>query len=160
MPNWCQNEIKIHGDENEIKKLKDFVKSSDSEFDFNNIKPMPKELEGTVSGSENSKPDWQKEKSKELIRKYGYDNWYDWKNANWDTKWEASEVEVEYEDEYGDFIQYNFDTAWGPPLAIFKELNKFFNFNSEENNLSIQWFYREDGMGFCGYLDQDISISN
>ena len=55
MPNWCQNEITISGDEKKVKEFIKFVSSKKSKFDFNKIYPMPKELEGTVSGSESLK---------------------------------------------------------------------------------------------------------
>jgi hypothetical protein len=83
-------------------------------LNFNGTVPMPEELEGTVSGSENSKPEWQKEKSKELIQKYGTDNWYEWCQRNYGTKWGAYEVEeliVNGEEE----IVYQYQTAWCPP---------------------------------------------
>jgi len=32
-----------------------------------------------VNGSENAKPEFQKKQSEQLIEKYGFDNWYDWR---------------------------------------------------------------------------------
>lgn len=45
MPNWVQNNIYLHGEEKDIRKVLELVKSDESEFDFNKIIPMPKELE-------------------------------------------------------------------------------------------------------------------
>lgn len=45
MPNWVQNNIYLHGSDEDIKKVLELVKSEESEFDFNKIIPMPKELE-------------------------------------------------------------------------------------------------------------------
>ena len=45
MPNWVQNDIYLHGEEKDIKAVLELVKSEESEFDFNKIVPMPKELE-------------------------------------------------------------------------------------------------------------------
>tara|TARA_R100000742_G_C4270560_1_gene89281 strand:+ start:124 stop:609 length:486 start_codon:yes stop_codon:yes gene_type:complete len=159
MPNWCENEVTISGDKKEVKKFIKFVKSKKSAFDFNKIYPMPKELEGTVSGSEELKSDEQKANSKKWLIQFGADNWYDWKNMHWGTKWELNTDEIDFEyDE--DYISYHFNTAWCPPEGILKKLHDVFKFNNEENSLHIQWFYREDGMGFCGYLDQELGINN
>lgn len=45
MPNWVQNDIYLYGEEKDIKKVLELVKSDEYEFDFNKIIPMPKELE-------------------------------------------------------------------------------------------------------------------
>lgn len=44
MPNWVQNDIYLHGEEKNIKKVLELVKSDESEFDFNKLIPMPKTL--------------------------------------------------------------------------------------------------------------------
>ncbi len=42
MPNICTNEISIYSrDERPLKAFMDFVKSEDSDFDFNKIVPSP-----------------------------------------------------------------------------------------------------------------------
>lgn len=52
MPNWITNRITLHGaDQKEIDKVIDFLRSKDSEVDFNNIIPMPEELKNTTAGS-------------------------------------------------------------------------------------------------------------
>mgnify|MGYP002697782643 CR=1 FL=1 len=163
MPNWCQNEITISGDEKKVKEFIKFVSSKKSKFDFNKIYPMPKELEGTVSGSENLKSDEQKANSKLWKIEYGADNWYDWRNLHWGTKLELNPdyVEVEFGKHLdpgyveGDYVTYCFDTAWSPPLGILEALNRKFHFKKNDD-LGIQWHYREDGMGFTGYLEDEL----
>lgn len=54
MPNWCQNEVSIYGDKEDIKKIKAEVFTVDKGnkqpyLDFNKVIPMPKELEDSVS---------------------------------------------------------------------------------------------------------------
>ena len=49
--------------------------------------------------------------------KYGFDNWYDWRVANWGTKWNASESN--YDEETG---VINFDTAWSIPYPIISKI--------------------------------------
>ena len=95
MPNWCQNNVTISGDEKKVKAFIKFVKSKQSKFDFNKIYPMPKELEGTVSGSEDLKSDEQKANSELWKVEFGADNWYDWKNLHWGTKWELNSDDIE-----------------------------------------------------------------
>lgn len=51
MPNYCMNQLKLFG---EIDYIKDFfqkIKSENSLFDFQNIVPMPKNIEDTERGS-------------------------------------------------------------------------------------------------------------
>lgn len=45
MPNWVKHKITITGNENSLRDLMDRVRTSDSEFDFNGIVPMPKSLD-------------------------------------------------------------------------------------------------------------------
>ena len=42
MPNWTYNKLVLDGDANEIKNALDFVKSADSDFDFDKLIPAPK----------------------------------------------------------------------------------------------------------------------
>lgn len=52
MPNWITNRITLHGaDQNEINKVINFLRSKDSEVDFNKIIPMPEELRHTEAGN-------------------------------------------------------------------------------------------------------------
>ena len=50
MPNWVQNDIYLYGEEKDIKKVLELVKSDESEFDFNKIIPMPKTLSLPAGG--------------------------------------------------------------------------------------------------------------
>ena len=64
MPNWTSNNVLFAGKEKQLKTLQTMLQSNDNDFVFNNIIPMPEELKDTVAGSENAKPEWQKEQSK------------------------------------------------------------------------------------------------
>ena len=140
-------------------------------FSFRSILPMPKEIEHTGSpvriydtqeeldeyikeyyGSEKAENFYGKqivaqamtrEYASYLERTYGADNWYDWSNDNWGTKWDASES---YLQDDGWMLRYDFDTAWCPPEPIHAFLvDKF-------PDVNISWFFREDGMEMAGYL--------
>ena len=142
MPNWTYNNVQFIGKtEDNVKQLKELLKSDDNDFDFNNIIPMPNELSDTVSGSENAKPDWQKKQSEKLKAKYGADNWYDWSNNNWGTKWNACDVNVE---QNKNVLNYTFDTAWDAPREIVRALEHMKE--TILKDISIDWnCTHEDG---------------
>ena len=52
-----------------------------------------------------------------LKEKYGYDNWYDWRCANWGTKWNACEPEYNSKEK-----KISFDTAWSIPYPIIAKM--------------------------------------
>ena len=63
MPNWCQNEVSIYGDKEDIKKLKAEVFTVDEDndqpyLDFNKVIPMPKELADTTSPQRVVSDEW------------------------------------------------------------------------------------------------------
>jgi len=127
MPNWCQNEIRVCGDTEKVEEFIDFVKSDEQDFDFEKIVPLPN-------------GEWD----------------YDWCIRNWDTKWNACRVEKDFNPKYGDEVEYTFDTAWSPPENIFRVLKEKFKLNDKDSELHISWFYREDGMEFSGYLQNEV----
>ena len=63
--------------------------------------------------------DWQVD----LIKKYGFDNWYDWRLANWGCKWNTDSPVLE---EFNNKLIYLFDTPWGPPPGIYLWLCELF----------------------------------
>jgi hypothetical protein len=157
MPNWCQNEVTVTAtDRGKAEAFVGFVRDGDNYFSFNRIVPMPDELKGTRSSvdivsqeeynanqNQNNRAITQ-EMSDRFKKEYGCDNWYDWANDNWGTKWDADCEEVHI----GDFgeVEYKFDTASGPPEPIYKALRELFP------KLNISWFYREDSMRQTGWL--------
>jgi hypothetical protein len=142
MPNWTYNNVQFVGKtEDSVKKLKELLKSKDNDFDFNNVIPMPLALTETVSGSENAKPEWQKEQSEKLKKHHGFDNWYDWSIMNWGTKWNACDTNVELNK---NVLSYTFDTAWDAPREIAKALLHMRN--TILKDISIEWnCVHEDG---------------
>ena len=148
-------------------------------LDFNKVIPMPKELYDTISQptivSEDivrmrevleANPSIQgiwvddthikrdrfgfdkyiTESQSEYMKKtYGANNWYDWKVTNWGTKWNIDGESVYFYDEDVDRIELHFDTAWSPPEEVCEVLRQNYD-------VDINWFYREDGMQFSGYL--------
>ena len=71
--------------------------------------------------------------------------WYDWRLANWDTKWDGYDVEVTDSDPEN--LEIEFNTAWSPPEAICHALREKY-----EDTVAISWFYDEPGCEIAGYL--------
>lgn len=160
MPNWVTNNVSFVGTDEQITKIKKFVKGK-REFDFNRVAPIPKELEGTKSPmdvisqeeydeqerriannelTENEK-NWGLSRclTQELIDEYndkfGACDWYGWQIQNWDTKWNACEsIELE-----GGF---EFQTAWSTPYAIFQKLSVLFP------EVEIEVRYADEDFGY------------
>jgi len=144
MPNHVTNEVTFSGDENSIKLLLVAVKSKNKVdlFSINSFYPMPIKLEGTCSPAkiitEAEMKVWKDKLAKgelnqweqdyhpitlkmqrDYIKRFGTDNWYNWKVQNWGTKWDVYDVsEIE-----GGF---SFDTAWATPYNALVRLSTLF----------------------------------
>ena len=44
MPNYCENELTIAGNKEDVQKLLDLIKSKESDFDFDKVIPYPENL--------------------------------------------------------------------------------------------------------------------
>lgn len=175
MPNWVRNIVTIKGDENEIEKFQEKVKSDEMEFTFQNIIPMPEDLAIEVSGKvksamtairrgKNALAEWfenenffsQKEKeevvkiAKQAIeneKKYGFTDWFGWTRVNWGTKWDADNVYFEF---YKGQLVLEFNTAWTAPLPIYKKMAEMFP------ELSFSIIFADEDLGFnCGTLEYE-----
>ncbi len=166
MPNHCENILGVLGKTEDVMKFINFItvksdESGDEYKIFKSLKPTPEELINTTSPS--------KEKNWDLINKYGADNWYDWCNNNWGTKWGDYDIhtfgiqhcnvtsysllengEVDYKNPITkssgeSYIHFDFQTAWGPGSDFLKEqLSKQFP------ELIFRLEYEEPGMCFAG----------
>ena len=63
---------------------------------------------------------------------------------NWDTKWDAYDVDVDDCDV--DHLIITFNTAWSPPEAICHAIRE------QYPDVSVSWFYDEPGCEIAGYL--------
>lgn len=117
MPNWCENVITLSGTGlEEFRKTLNRVDEDGkmAEFSFRQIVPRPKEQD---------------------------ENWYEWNIANWGTKWDVNDTDVEYK---ADSIVIHVETAWSPPFQWAKRASR------RIADLNIVIKYREPGMQFCG----------
>ena len=146
MPNWCNNNISITGPNSVIDKIEKIVKEEKEDNGLLNFfHPMPKQLEGTTSPSSSA------DKPQPMVE--GFDNWYDWRNANWGTKWELCEfygVDRQYHSEQNEgesTITFGFDSAWAPPINAYEQ------FLRDNEDCSLKAWYYEGGCDFMGEWD-------
>lgn len=141
MPNWCENTLSANGTAEDISA---FVKwLDDKPFSFERIDPTPEELKDNAPFSQSRKDSGA---GKELIEKFGSDNWYDWRVQNWGCKWDIDENEGKPAHSSAESIGFEFQTPWGPPeRAIYTLSLKF-------PTLTFFLGYYEMGCGFAGEM--------
>ena len=144
MPNWVFNSIVVDGSDADVtafldhaKKQTPFCANDDHEREFNFhsfITPPADKVEEYLgrSGFIDGK-----------IVGDGEFNWYQWNNANWDTKWNACDVNIDRSSVGSATI--SFDTAWCPPMPIFRAIAEQFP------NLDFDIEYEEE-QGWGGSL--------
>lgn len=149
MPNWCFNNLTVSMHNESGKKLVQAFRDNHTNekgeafaTPFEDLLPTPQELLDTEASHGNSNPETLA-KFEANKAKYGYRHWYEWRLANWGTKWEA--CEVQFIDENEEYVQIRFDTAWSPPT-------NFFEWYAKENpEVVFLNQYDEEGMFFEGY---------
>ena len=121
MPNWCNNNIRIYGDEGTIRTLTAVLKGLKQEDKvFESLIGLPTHL--TTSQYD--------------------ENWYD-TNVNWyGTKWDISYDQHTF-DYTKDDISFSCETAWSPPIPFMENLCKMYKVNG-------YIYYSEGGIGFTG----------
>ena len=167
MPNHCHNRVTFyahHSDDesksrDQIAKLKQIF---EDESIFGQIIPEPDWLNTPLMSKDVQEYSWSKPRGKvgELPQyvdtAYGKslrfvstdqqdDRWYDWRNQNWDTKWDAYDVESHDFDDPDEY-EVTFNTAWSPPEAICSAIRE------QYPDVSVSWFYDEPGCEIAGYL--------
>jgi len=60
--------------------------------------------------------------------------WYSWRCEKWDTKWDVPKDEIEITEINNGSIVIGFNTAWSPPIAIYKKLRDKFK------DVKIDWW--------------------
>jgi hypothetical protein len=159
MPNHVTNEVTFLGSAERIKELRDRCRTDKSPFSFQAFFPRPKELDGTTSPTKivtdlelqewtdklasGELKSWEsesrpitKQESRDMITKYGCDNWYDWNTKNWGTKWDC--YDHRSDDDFGSIIFY---TAWSTPMYALGELSRLFN------DVTIEVRYADEDFG-------------
>lgn len=155
MPNWCANSLKLTATTDEhrtlIARIVEAVEQSEGTNEspriFNILKPMPEELRDTVAGYLGDTEEQAKNQAKcaACQVKYGYKDWYDWSLGEWGTKWDASDV---FAVKAKDTLFLNFDTAWSPPIELYKTL--------EQMGFKVQAGFVEQGVSYIGYYADGV----
>lgn len=155
MPNWCENDVIIRGSQDEIRRIKAMLEGENGPIDFNKLLPYPSRFEeATTAAEELSRK--QTEEMKGMTQEqcvayraeHGYprdgynQGGHEWCIANWGTKWNASNPQLQ--DEAPQRLCYTLETAWAPPVPVFKELSKHF----PEAEITLDWY--EGGMAMRG----------
>lgn len=136
MPNWCQCNLMVRGEEEDLKKFKEKANGKNTVLSLAKLAPIP-------IGMRFSDPIKQAKEEKEILKKkFGTDSLNDWCITNWGTKWETDEANIDNEDEY--FISYSFMTAWSPPLEGLRKASEDFP------ALTLMIDYDEPGGGYKG----------
>ncbi len=159
MPNHCHNRVTIWSqDEATIENLKNLFEDENiftqiiPEPDWANTPLMSKDVQGLVydrgkAGELPMQPTSENGHHVPFFPSTGRqdDRWYDWRLQNWDTKWDAYDVQVDggFDD---DELTIEFNTAWSPPEAICHALRE------QYPEATVSWFYDEPGCEIAGYL--------
>jgi hypothetical protein len=125
MPNHVSNKLMFECADSEYEETKakfdlvvQLMKTEDNDFDFNALIPYPKEYQWADEARAKALKegvDWSK------APKDGFNGGgYEWRVANWGTKWNAYDVCVKT---YGEIT---FQTAWDTPTPIFQALSSKF----------------------------------
>ena len=161
MPNHCYNRVTIYSSGNneassldQIETLKDIF---EGEKIFPQIIPEPDWANtplltsdnhyGTKYGNDGELPQYIEDGfSRYVFKSTGITDqrWYDWRVQNWDTKWDAYDVEILDDDP--EQLEVGFNTAWSPPEAICNKIRE------DYPDVSVSWFYDEPGCEIAGYL--------
>ena len=157
MPNWTTNEVTFSSAKTtNIKKIKDIFEKG---CPFGQLIEEPNWDSVPLKGNETSghfekKPlgmkgelpiiEEHKLRNGEVMkfRKFKSTNvqdtrWYDWRLEKWDTKWDVPKDEIEItdiDDLSGRTLVIGFNTAWSPPIAIYKKLRDTFK------DVKIAWW--------------------
>ena len=115
MPNWCHTTLNVEGSKEQIKEFSALVSRAieNNNSLCNAIIPRPAAEE---------------------------DNWYNWNITNWGSKWDVTDMFVEYEDDIN--INLTFATAWNAIFPIFDELVK--------RGFKVKAEYQDEGYMFAG----------
>jgi hypothetical protein len=108
---------------------------------YSNIKDFNKVYDSYIELKENEFQDYKQDIKSDEIRKcyefdsldslgdrlienkekYGYENWYDWRNVNWGVKWNGADSSYDIK-EGEDSGNLTFDTAWSIPYPVIAKI--------------------------------------
>lgn len=140
MPNWCYNRVSIRASSKVLNEIEKFVAGkqyhlpteclftknkdvdlveSDCKFSFHSIIPQPDELLMQRDPRRRSSVPYTGDRTDNDVMP----DWYNWRNSNWGTKWEVSDVSML---KGASSLVYEFETAWAPPEPVIARLSHLF----------------------------------
>ena len=154
MPNWTTNEVTFSSAKTtNIKKIKDIFEKG---CPFNQLIKEPNWKTIPLKGNEKrnhfeDKPLGKKGElpiieeiklsDNEVMKSLKFKStnvqdtrWYDWRLEKQDTKWDVPKDDIEITEINNGSIVIGFDTAWSPPIAIYKKLRDKFK------DVTIAWW--------------------
>ena len=150
MPNWCENRVRLSDNGDNSEQFDKLVKLLDGPNPFNAIYPKPDFPNIPNDKGELPIKEEIKNSNGEIVAEtYNFpdgkndDRWYHWCSNNWGTKWELSELDIDYVDD--EILELTFSTAWSPPEGVMQELKDRYP------DLGFTCFYDEPGMEAAGY---------
>ena len=127
MPNWCENVLTVRAENRDrLLEVLSEIGHEKSPLDFAAIIPEP----DTETYRESQ------------VGPGAFPEWYEWRVANWGTKWNAGDVEMSESEAQAVFT---FNTAWSPPVPVIEQLAEKYP------DLIVSLAYDEPGMDFGGY---------
>ena len=157
MPNWTSNNITLtHEDPAKIDLI---VNRPEGQGILQTLIPCPEELnnEELTTWGHGEEEKAREALRQQMIEKYGYKSWYDWNIANWGTKWDLCEADVQRIDD--NTVVINCQTAWSPPDVAFETLHA--------QGYGVRCLYVGEGYEYAGIWEdgnddyyQDFGDSN
>ena len=167
MPNWVFNGLTIEGNPEQVDKLveqmnKPFVQSIKANGDLAYQIKQTKYVNpifafwNIIAPTDLEAYQGQPTFDKEFSLAFEGEDWYNWNNRNWGTKWDVAvsednkypETYMEGPVENGEnkVVYYNFDTAWSRPLPALLKLSE------QYPNLLMTLTYKEES-GWGGEME-------
>lgn len=132
-PDWARSQSKINASEMEATK-NDIIKYNSKAGTIDTEQPILKTEQDIINYGK---------QAVENVLQYGYQDWYNWRIHNWNTKWDACNTNY-YPEE--DETTIYFQTAWADVRNLIKELSRQYPKNTFEYN------FAEEQMGYyCGF---------
>lgn len=144
MPNWTTNAITLkHEDKSKIDLIAN-IDPNDTGI-LQTLIPCPEELcdDDLTSWSRGPEQDARDKKKAEMVKKYGYESWYDWRVANWGTKWDLCDPTITRVDD--NTVMINCQTAWSPPDVALSTL--------VSEGYDVRALYVGEGYEYAGIWD-------
>jgi len=135
MPNYCDNWVRISGD-NEVLQM-----FESQPFTIDLVDRLPVEFQGPITiPSRSSAGDASRQR---------YTDSTTWVEEHWGTRWIAPmgdhHADLYLKREADGSLQAMFISAWSPPLPFYNRLAEKYP------SVTIEYEYTEWGIGFCGY---------